>query len=135
MSIRGASAHAILFSRAHLHTFEKSSALPSPRLTLGGCEQPSLLKAVLTQSPQLPLAHLSRSQGPAWWLSAGLHSNLLKSSLYWGEQNETRYSRYDLKCQIEGKNLFPQPAGYISANTRLFISLSLIFLRLQCTDH
>lgn len=110
----GQSVHAILFSRAHLHTFDKSSALP---LTLGGCEQPPLLKAVLTQSAQLLLAHLSGSQGPAQWPSAGLHSNLLKSSLYWGDQNETQYSRYNLKLQIEGKNHFPQTAGYTSANT------------------
>lgn len=42
---------------------------------------------------------------------------LLKSSLYWGAQSWTQYSRYDLKCQLEGKNHFPLPAGYAFANT------------------
>lgn len=42
---------------------------------------------------------------------------LLKSSLYWGAQSWTQYSRYDLKYQLEGKTHFPLPAGYAFANT------------------
>lgn len=71
--------------------------------------------SVFTQLPQLLLAHHSRSLAPAWLPSDGLHSDLLKSSLYCRAPNWTRYSRCDLKCHTEGKNHFPWPGSYAFA--------------------
>lgn len=57
------SAPAVLLARAHLCTSKKSSALPSPDSTSGGCRQLLFLKA--EQVPQLLLVHHSWSLRPA----------------------------------------------------------------------